>query len=96
MLRFDKVIYLSFPLKSILYVRLSNSLMRFRCFTIFRIHKYSIHFCIIPLLNSLYCYTLFLGISFARYREYMIRLILLSNFSDMLPAFTCARAIGSL
>ena len=27
-----------------------------RCFTIFRIHKYSVHFWIIHLLSSLYCY----------------------------------------
>ena len=58
MLRFDKAIYLSFLVKSILSVRLSNS-VRIRCFTIFTIHKYSIHFCIIPLLNSFYCYILF-------------------------------------
>ena len=50
MLRFDKAIYLSFLLIS--SVRLSNS--QIRCFTILRIHKYSIHFCIIPLLNLFY------------------------------------------
>ena len=38
----------------------------------------------------------FLVISFARYKEYMICLILFSKFSDFLPAFTCARAIGNL
>ena len=54
MLRFDKAIFLSFLLKSVLSIRLS-----IRCFTILRIHKYSIHFCIIPLLNSLYCHTHF-------------------------------------
>ena len=43
------------------------------CFTIFRIHKYSIHFCMIYLLKSLYCYT-FLVISFVQYREYFISL----------------------
>ena len=35
-------------------------------------------------------------ISFARCKEYMICLISLSKFSDVLPAFTCARAIGNL
>ena len=40
-------------------------------------------------------YTL-LQIWFARYKEYMICLISLSKFSDVLPAFTSARAIGNL
>ena len=40
-------------------------------------------------------YTL-LVIYFARYKEYMICLISLSKFSDVLPAFTCARAIGKV
>ena len=40
-------------------------------------------------------YTL-LVIYFARYKKYMICLISLSKFSDVLPAFTCARAIGKL
>ena len=35
-------------------------------------------------------------ISFARYKECMICLISFSKFSDVLPAFTCVRAIGSL
>ena len=35
-------------------------------------------------------------ISFARYKEYMIGLISFSKFSDVLPAFTFARAIGYL
>ena len=94
MLRFDKAINLSFLLKSILSARLSNSLSG--CFTIFRIHKYSIHFCIIPSLNSLYCYIHFLVISFVRCKEHMICLISFSTFSDMLPSFTCARAINNL
>ena len=38
----------------------------------------------------------FLVISFARYKEYMICLISFSKFSDVLPAFTCASAIGNL
>ena len=67
--------------------------MRITCFTIFRIHKHKIHFCIMPLLNSLYCYILFLEISFAGYKEYMICLISLHKFSDVLPAFTFAIAI---
>ena len=35
-------------------------------------------------------------ISFAQYQEYMICLISFSKFSDLLPAFTYARAIGNL
>ena len=38
----------------------------------------------------------FLVISFARYNEYMIFLISFTKFSDVLPAFTCASAIGNL
>ena len=34
-------------------------------------------------------------ISFARYREYIICLISFSKFSDILPAFTCASAVGN-
>ena len=38
----------------------------------------------------------FLVVSFARYKEYIIYLISFSNFSDALPDFTCASAIGNL
>ena len=38
----------------------------------------------------------FFAISFARYKEYMIWWTLFSKFSDVLSAFTCARAIGNL
>ena len=38
----------------------------------------------------------FLVISFARYREYIICLISFSKFLDVLPASTCASAIGNL
>ena len=37
----------------------------------------------------------FLVISFFRYKEYMIWRISFSKFSDMLPAFTYAKAIGN-
>ena len=98
MLRFDKSINLSFLLKSILSVSLSNRMwgsdVRIRCFTIFRIQEYCIHFYIIPLFIILQ-YT-FLVISFDRYKEYMICLISLSKFLDVLPAFTCVKAIGDL
>ena len=70
--------------------------MRIRCFTIFRIHNYSIHFCIIPLLNSLYCYKRFSNFFCSIYKRHMISLISFRYFSDVLPAFTCVRAIGNL
>ena len=38
----------------------------------------------------------FLVICFAGYKEYIICLISFSKFSDVLPAFTCARTIGNL
>ena len=37
-----------------------------------------------------------LVISFAWYKEYIICLVSFSKFSDMPPAFTCARAVGNL
>ena len=37
-----------------------------------------------------------LVISFAQYKEYVICLISFSKFSDVLLAFTCARAIGNV
>ena len=68
--------------------------MRIRCFTIFRIHKYSILFYnVIKFIILLYT---FLVISFARYKEYIIYLISFSKFADVLPAFTCARVISNL
>ena len=69
--------------------------MTIRCFTSFRIHKYSI--CnFITLLNSLNYYIYFLLFCFAGYKTYVIFLISSNNFSDMLQAFTCAREIGNL
>ena len=65
------------------------------CFIVFRIHKYSIHLCIILLLKSLFV-IYFLVLSFSRYKEYMICLISCSKCSDVLTAFTCAGALGNL
>ena len=87
MLSFDKTTFLSLLFKLILSVRI-------KCFTILRIHKYGILFYnFIEFLMSLYT---FLVISFARYRECRICLISFSKFSDVLPAFTCAKAIDDL
>ena len=57
---------------------------------LFRIHKYSIHFCIIHLFKS------FLVIVFLWYKQDLIDLISFSKFSDKFLAFTFARAIGNL
>ena len=38
----------------------------------------------------------FLVTSFSEYKKYMICLISFSKFSDVLPIFICARAIGNL
>ena len=81
MLRFDKATYLSLLFKFILSERLSNSLWQSDV-----------------LLFSEFIILLytFLVISFARNKEYIICLIWFSKFSDVLPAFTCASAIGNL
>ena len=70
--------------------------MRIRCFTVFRIHKCSnifLYFTCIEFITLLYT---FLVISFDHYTEYTICLISFNNFSDVLPAFTCASAISNL
>ena len=69
MLRFEKAIYSSLFFKFVLPVRLSN--MSIRCFTTFRIHKYSIHLYykyseFIMLLH------IFTEVLFAPYKEYII------------------------
>ena len=95
MLRFDKVTYLSFLFKFILSVTLSQSLrgsdvLLFSQF----INIVSILFYnFIEFIILLYT---FLVISFCRYKEYIICLISFSKFSDVLPAFSCTRAIGNL
>ena len=64
-----------------------------RCFTIFRIYKYSIHFVLyFYLIHDIVIY--FLPISFAQYKKYVIYLF--NKFSESLPAFPYARAIGTL
>ena len=87
MLKFDKATYLSLLFKFSLSVRLSNSLRGSKCFIILLFYNF-IEFIIL-------LYT-FLVIFFARYKEHIICLISFSKFSDVLPVFTCARAIGNL
>ena len=95
MLRFDKATYLSLLFKFILSQRLSNSLcgsdvLLFSEFiNILSTLFYNLIKFIISLCTSLATF-------FARYKEYIIRLISFSKFSDVLPAFTCASFIGNL
>ena len=69
--------------------------MRIRCFTISRIYKYSINFILQLYWIYIFLYT-FLVISLARHKQYIICRISFSKFTDMLPVFTCASAIGIL
>ena len=85
MLRFDKATYLSLLFKFILSERLRNSL---RGSDVLLFSEFINVVCIlfynfIELAMLLYT---FLVISFARF----------SKFSDVLPAFTCAKAVGNL
>ena len=60
MLRFHKGTYLCILFKSILLeTAIDKQPIRFRCFTVYRICKYSFHFSIGTLLNSLNCYMLY-------------------------------------
>ena len=68
--------------------------MRLRSFTIFRVHKYSIHF--YNYIDSIMLLYTLLAISFDWFKEYTISLISFNKFSELLLAFTCARAIGNL
>ena len=94
MLRFDKTTYLSLVFKLILSERLSNSLQGsdVLLFPEF-INIVSILFYnFIKFIISIYT---FLVISFARYKKYIICLISISKFSDLLHVFTCTSAIGN-
>ena len=92
MLVFDELTYYNFPL-SILSERLSNSLggsdllllPEFRNSVSILFYNFSEFFMLL--------YT-FLVTSFAWYKEYMIWRISFSKLSNVLLAFTCARAIG--
>ena len=94
MLRFDETTDLSFFFRTILSARLSNSLrgsdvpLFLEFINIVSILFYTFIEFIILL------YT-FLVISFAQYKECIICLISFSKFSDALPAFTYASAIGN-
>ena len=95
MLRFHKATYFSLLFKFILSERLSNSLWvsdvllfsKFINIVSILFHNF------IEFIKLLYT---FLKIYFAQYKEYIICLISFSKFSDVLPVFTCASAIGIL
>ena len=94
MLRFDKGTYLSRLFKFILSARLSKSLWRsdvllFSEFLNIVSLLFYNFFEFIRLYN-------FLVIYLAPYREYIIFLISFSKFSDIVPAYTCARLIDNL
>ena len=68
--------------------------MRIWCFTIFRIHKYSIHFIwYLYWIHGVLC--LLLEIPFAQCKNILLDISFI-NFFDVLPTFTCARAIDNL
>ena len=95
MLRFNKATYLSLHFKFILTERLSNSL----CGSGVLLFSEFINIVSILFHNFIEFIILlctFLVISFARYKECIICLISFSKFSDVLPGFTCASAIGNL
>ena len=93
MLRFDKGTYLSLPFKLIL----SEILSLWRSDVLLFSELEKIVF--IPFYNFIEFATLlytFLVICFAQCKEYIIWRISFSNFSYVLPAFTCASANGNL
>ena len=91
MLRFDKATYLSLHFKFILSVRLSSSLWEsdvllflefINILSILVLYLYWIHYLCIH----------FLLISLTLYKKCVICLFPFSKFSDVLPAFSCAKA----
>ena len=95
MLRFYKATTLSFTFKFVFSERLSISLWRLSIlsFSEFIIIVSLLFFNFIEfiiLLNTL------LVIAFVQYKDYRICLISFSKFWDVLPAFTCASAIGNI
>ena len=95
MLRFDKAIFLPFLLKSILSIKLSNSLWGLD--VLLFLEFMNVVFIFVLYLWWIHCIVInFLVVSFAWYKEYMISLISFSKFFDVLPAFTWTRVIGNL
>ena len=95
MLGFDKAIYLSLFLKSILSVRLNNSMWESDVLLFFELINIVFIF-VLYLYWIDYIVTYFLVTSLPRYKEYMICLISFNTFSGVLPDFTYASAIGNI
>ena len=70
--------------------------MKIRCFTFSRIQKYSGSFLYYTFIEFIILLYTFLVVFFTGYKEYMIFLTSFNKLSDVLPTFTCARAIGNL
>ena len=95
MLRFDKATYLSLLFKFILSERLCNSLWGsdVLLFSEFINIVFILFYNFIEFIIFLHT---FLVICQAQYKEYIIGIISFSKFSDVLPDFTCPRAIDNL
>ena len=95
MLYFGKGTYLSLLFKFILSERLNNSLWESNVSLLLEfINTVSTLF--YNFIEFIILLHTFLAIFFAHYKEYMICLILFSKFSDVLPTFTYASAIGNI
>ena len=95
MLRCDKATYLSLLFQFVLSERLINSLWGSDVLVFSELMKIAsvLFYNFVKFIILLYT---FLIISFARYKEYEIYLVLFSKFSDVLPDFTCTSPIGNL
>ena len=87
--------YICFLLKSILSVRLSNSLWGLDIL-LFLEFIYIVSIFLYTFIEFTILLYTFSVISFAQYKKYMICLIFFRKFSDVLPAFSCVGAIGNL
>ena len=96
MLRFNKATYLSLLFKFILSERLNNSLRGSDALLFSEFIKNIVSILFYNFIEFIILLYTFLVFSFARYKKYMICLISFNKFSDVLPAFTCASAIGNL
>ena len=95
MLRVDKLTYLSLLFKSNLPERSSNSLWQSDVLLFSEFINIA-SFLFYNFIEFFILWYTFSEISFARCKKYMICLISFSKLSDVLPAFTWARAIGNL
>ena len=92
MLRFDKTITFSPILKSSLSVSLSTKTFYFEVL----LFSEFINIVSIVYIDLIMLWYTFLVLSFDWYKEKTICLISFSKLSELLPAVTCARAIGNL